>query len=255
MLLDRRSITPEFWRAPTDNDYGASLQRHFQVWKNPEMKLKSVESKANQVVSVFEMPSVKATLTMTYTLTANGEVIVSQKMDADENTKVSDMFRYGMQLQMPKQYDMVKYHGRGPIETYADRKDSEFIGTYQGKVSEQYYSYIRPQESGNHTDIRWFSVYSQQTGKGLKFCSVAPMECSALNYLVEDLDDGWSKDKTWGRHSGDLIERPLTQVHIQQHQQGLACVNSWGAWPLPQYRIKYKDREFVFVITPFDANK
>ena len=255
MLLDRRSITPEFWRAPTDNDYGASLQRHFQVWKNPEMKLKSVESKANQVVSVFEMPSVKATLTMTYTLTANGEVIVSQKMDADENTKVSDMFRYGMQLQMPKQYDMVKYHGRGPIETYADRKDSEFIGTYQGKVSEQYYSYIRPQESGNHTDIRWFSVYSQQTGKGLKFCSVAPMECSALNYLVGDLDDGWSKDKTWGRHSGDLIERPLTQVHIQQHQQGLACVNSWGAWPLPQYRIKYKDREFVFVITPFDANK
>ncbi len=255
MLLDRRSITPEFWRAPTDNDYGASLQRHFQVWKNPEMKLKSVESKANQVVSVFEMPSVKATLTMTYTLTANGEVIVSQKMDADENTKVSDMFRYGMQLQMPKQYDMVKYHGRGPIETYADRKDSEFIGTYQGKVSEQYYSYIRPQESGNHTDIRWFSVYSQQTGKGLKFCSVAPMECSALNYLVEDLDDGWSKDKTWGRHSGDLIERPLTQVHIQQHQQGLACVNSWGAWPLPQYRIQYKDREFVFVITPFDANK
>ena len=255
MLLDRRSITPEFWRAPTDNDYGASLQRHFQVWKNPEMKLKSVESKANQVVSVFEMPSVKATLTMTYTLTANGEVIVSQKMDADENTKVSDMFRYGMQLQMPKQYDMVKYHGRGPIETYSDRKDSEFIGTYQGKVSEQYFSYIRPQESGNHTDIRWFSVYSQQTGKGLKFCSVAPMECSALNYLVEDLDDGWSKDKTWGRHSGDLTERPLTQVHIQQHQQGLACVNSWGAWPLPQYRIQYKDREFVFVITPFDANK
>ena len=246
---------PWFWRAPTDNDYGASLQRHFQVWKNPEMKLKSVESKANQVVSVFEMPGVKATLTMTYTLTANGEVIVSQKMDADENTKVSDMFRYGMQLQMPKQYDMVKYHGRGPIETYADRKDSEFIGTYQGKVSEQYFSYIRPQESGNHTDIRWFSVYSQQTGKGLKFCSVAPMECSALNNLVEDLDDGWSKDKTWGRHSGDLIERPLTQVHIQQHQQGLACVNSWGAWPLPQYRIQYKDREFVFVITPFDANK
>ena len=139
--------------------------------------------------------------------------------------------------------------------SYADRKDSEFIGTYQGKVSEQYFSYIRPQESGNHTDIRWFSVYSQQTGKGLKFCSVAPMECSALNYLVEDLDDGWSKDKSWGRHSGDLIERPLTQVHIQQHQQGLACVNSWGAWPLPQYRIKYKDREFVFVITPFDVNK
>lgn len=248
MLLDRRSITPEFWRAPTDNDYGAQLQNKFRVWKNPEMKLKSVVSKDNQVVSVFEMPSVKAILTMTYTLTADGEVIISQKMDADEQAKVSDMFRYGMQLQMPKSYDMVSYHGRGPIETYADRKDSEFIGIYEGKVSEQYFSYIRPQESGNHTDIRWFSVYDSNTGKGLQFCSTAPMECSALNYLVEDLDDGPSKDKAWGRHSGDLIERPLTQVHIQQHQQGLACVNSWGAWPLPQYRIPYKDREFVFVI-------
>ncbi len=255
MLLDRRSITPEFWRAPTDNDFGAGLQRRFAVWKNPEMKLKSVTAKDNQVVSVFEMPAVKATLTMTYTITADGEVIISQNMDANEQEKVSDMFRYGMQLQMPKSYDKVMYHGRGPIETYADRKNSEFIGKYEGNVSEQYYSYLRPQESGNHADIRWFSVYNSKSGKGLKFYSVAPMECSALPYLVEDLDDGWTKDKSWGRHSGDLIERPLTQVHIQQHQQGLACENSWGAWPLPQYRIPYKDRAFVFVIKPFDANK
>jgi beta-galactosidase len=77
------------------------------------------------------------------------------------------------------------------------------------------------------------------------------MECSALPYLTEDLDDGPTKDKKTGRHSGDLVERALTQVHIQQNQMGLGCVNSWGAWPLDQYMVKYGDKDFTFVIKPY----
>ncbi len=249
MLCDHQSIVPEFWRAPTDNDYGAGLQHRLGVWKNPQMKLKECKVDGNTVTSTFDMPSVKATLVMTYTLTAEGEVIVRQQLKADKDAKVAPMFRYGMQLQMPKEFDAIKYYGRGPVENYCDRNSSEFIGFYENKVADEYYSYVRPQESGNHTDIRWFRVVNAE-GNGLEFYSNAPMEASALNFLTEDLDDGVTKDKVIGRHSGDLIERPLTQVHIQQRQMGLGCVNSWGAWPRAEYQIPYKDYDFTFAIRP-----
>ena len=254
MLVDRESIVPEFWRAPTDNDYGAGLQNRFGVWKNPQMKLKDCKVDGNTVTSVFDMPDVKATLTMTYTLTAEGEVIVRQQLAADKEAKVAPMFRYGMQLQMPQEFDAICYYGRGPVENYIDRNSSEFIGVYENKVSNEYFPYIRPQESGNHTDVRWFRVVNAE-GNGLEFYSNAPMEASALKFLTEDLDDGAVKDKKIGRHSGDLVERPLTQVHIQQRQMGLGCVNSWGAWPRKEYMMEYKDYDFTFAIRPVKKNK
>lgn len=249
MLIDRESVTPEFWRAPTDNDYGAWLQQRFGVWRQPQTKLTSCAVSGNSVVAQFDMPDVKARLTMTYTLTEEGEVIVREQLSTTEGAEVPPMFRYGMQLQMPKQFNRVQYYGRGPIESYCDRKDSQFLGVYENEVSGEYFPYVRPQESGNHTDIRWFRVTDGT--KGLEFYSNAPMECSALPYLTEDLDDGPTKDKKTGRHSGDLVERALTQVHIQQNQMGLGCVNSWGAWPLDQYMVKYGDKDFTFVIKPY----
>ena len=211
MLLDRHSILPEFWRAPTDNDYGARFQERFAVWKSPEMKLKELDVEDNGAEATFELPAVKATLKLTYTLTAEGEVIIRQQLDADDEAKVAPMFRYGMQLQMPQAYNSVKYYGRGPVENYCDRHDSEFLGVYEAKVADEYFPYVRPQESGNHTDVRWFRVLDAE-GRGLEFYAGAPIEVSALNYLTEDLDDGPVKDKAIGRHSGDLMERPLTQV-------------------------------------------
>ena len=249
MLLDRHSILPEFWRAPTDNDYGARFQERFAVWKSPEMKLKELDVEDNGAEATFELPAVKATLKLTYTLTAEGEVIIRQQLDADDEAKVAPMFRYGMQLQMPQAYNSVKYYGRGPVENYCDRHDSEFLGVYEAKVADEYFPYVRPQESGNHTDVRWFRVLDAD-GQGLEFYAGAPIEVSALNYLTEDLDDGPVKDKVIGRHSGDLMERPLTQVHIQQRQMGLGCVNSWGAWPREEYMLPYRDYDFTYVIKP-----
>ena len=249
MLVDRQSVTPEFWRAPTDNDYGAWLQQRWGQWKNPQMKVKSVTVNDNSVVAQIEMPTVKGAITMTYTLQPDGAVLVRQQMHCEQEGREAWLFRYGMQLQMPKQYDSVKYYGRGPHENYCDRNSSEFLGVYSNKVKDEYYSYVRPQESGNHTDVRWFQVTDGQ--RGLQFSSNAPMECSALPYLVEDLDAGAMKDHRWGQHSGDLVERPLTQVHIQQRQMGLGCVNSWGARPLPPYMLPAnKDYDFTFVIEP-----
>ncbi|MBR6194234.1 MAG: DUF4981 domain-containing protein [Prevotella sp.] len=249
MLQFRESITPEFWRAPTDNDYGAGLQRRFQTWKNPQMRLKSCNVNGNSIVANFDMPDQKATLTMTYTLTNEGEVIIREQLSTDKEARISNMFRYGMQLQMPKQYDRIEYYGRGPIENYCDRNSSEFIGVYNNKVQDEYYEYVRPQESGNHTDVRWFRVLDANGG-GLEFYSNAPMEASAMPYTMDQLDDGMNKDKAWGHHSGDLVPAGKTQVFIQQRQFGLGCVNSWGAWPLDEYRISYGDKDFTFAIKP-----
>ena len=248
MLIDRQSVTPEFWRAPTDNDYGAWMQQRFSQWKAPQQKVTHIAVNGNSVVANIEMPVNQAKQTMTYTLQADGSVVVRQQMQVDENAKDSWMFRYGMQLQMPKQYNTIKYYGRGPHENYSDRHSSEFIGVYENKVADEYYPYVRPQESGNHTDVRWFEVTDGK--RGLKFESNAPMECSALPYLVEDLDAGARKEHAWGQHSGDLVERPLTQVHIQQRQMGLGCVNSWGAWPEKPYLLPAKQGyDFTFVIS------
>lgn len=252
MLKFRESMTPEFWRAPTDNDYGASLQKKMRVWKNPQMNLKSFdksESKDSVVLTAnFEMPEVKAELMLRYRINAAGEVTVTEKMTTDKEAKVADLFRYGMQLQMPASFSKLEYYGRGPEENYIDRHSSAFIGKYEANVKDEYYPYVRPQESGNHTDIRYFSIFNPTTGKGITFEGYAPMECSAIPYLVEDLDAGIEKEHAWGQHSGDLVEKGLVQLHIQQRQFGLGCIDSWGASPMEKYRMHYQDRCFSFVI-------
>ena len=252
LLADRRCITPEFWRAPTDNDYGASLQQKFATWREPDMKLKSVTHNGNQVVAQFDMPGQQARLTMTYTLTADGQVVVREHMTTTPGAQVPHLFRYGMQFELPASYDQLSYHGRGPVECYADRQSSQHIGIYSAKVQDEYYGYIRPQESGNHTDVRWMQVTDAQ-GRGVRVWSNAPFEASALPFTTAQLDDGPVKEHTWGHHSGDLVPSGTTQVHIQQRQMGLGCVNSWGAWPLDKYMLPYADRDFTFVLQPLRA--
>ena len=252
MLKFRESMTPEFWRAPTDNDYGASLQKKMRVWKNPQMNLKSFDKRYRKDIILltanFEMPEVKAELMLRYRINAAGEVTVTEKMTTDKEAKVADLFRYGMQLQMPSSFSKLEYYGRGPEENYIDRHSSSFIGKYEANVKDEYYPYVRPQESGNHTDIRYFSIFNPTTGKGITFEGYAPMECSAIPYLVENLDAGIEKEHAWGQHSGDLVEKGLVQLHIQQRQFGLGCIDSWGASPMEKYRMHYQDRCFSFVI-------
>ena len=252
MLKFRESMTPEFWRAPTDNDYGASLQKAMRVWKNPQMNLKSFDKSESQdsvvLTAIFDMPEVKAQLELRYRINSEGEVAVTEKMTTDKEAKVADLFRYGMQLQMPVAFSKLEYYGRGPEENYIDRHSSSFIGKYEADVKDEYYPYVRPQESGNHTDIRYFSIFNPTTGKGITFEGYAPMECSAIPYLVEDLDAGIEKNHAWGQHSGDLVEKGLVQLHIQQRQYGLGCIDSWGSKPMDKYRMHYQDRNFSFVI-------
>lgn len=250
MINEGGALTPNFWRAPTDNDFGAGLQRRYAVWKNPGLRLTKLDAqKEDGLVKVnaeYEMRNVSAKLQLTYVINNVGAVKVTQKMTTDSNAKISHMFRFGMQVQMPKDFDAIEFYGRGPIENYSDRNHNTFLGIYQQSVEEQFYPYIRPQENGNKTDIRWWKQLNH-AGRGWNIVSEAPFSASALNYTIESLDDGPQKDQ---RHSPEVPKADFTNLCIDKAQMGLACVNSWGAIPLPAYMLPYQDYEFTFIISP-----
>lgn len=254
MIKQGGMLSPNFWRAPTDNDYGADLQKKYAVWKNPGINLMSLRYKIIQgqivVWAEYEMKNVQAKLLLTYTINNIGHVKVNQRMITYSNIKMPDMFRFGMQLVMPKSFEYISYYGRGPIENYSDRKYSADIGLYNQSVTEQFYPYVRPQETGNKTDIRWWKLLNMK-GDGLMFVAEAPFSASALHYTIESLDDGDFKKQS---HSGELEEFNLTNFLIDKAQQGLACVNSWGALPLPEYRLKYDNYEFTFIMIPIKSS-
>lgn len=251
MLEYGYSLQPNFWRAPTDNDMGANLQNRFRSWKNPEMKVKGFKAEqngTNALVTVdYEMPGVSAALKMIYEINYEGEIRICQDMKVDKSKeKMPHLFRFGMQVVMPGGFDRIDYYGRGPVENYSDRNFSENIGRYRQLVKDQYYPYIRPQESGTKTDIRWWKL-TDIDGRGLEIRSDVPFSASALPYLQDDLDEGTRKHQ---RHSGDLKTRDLTTLSFDLKQMGLGCINSWGAWPLKPYLLPYDDYTFNVVITP-----
>ena len=253
MLGEGGTLKPNFWRAPTDNDMGANLQKKFKVWKNPQMNLKNIDvkkdKKANTVtiVTSFDMPEVQGQMDITYLVFANtGAVKVTEDFKATEGAKVSDMFRFGMLLQMPYSMEKSTYYGRGPIENYSDRKDCMRIAIYNDEADNQYFPYIRPQESGTKSDIRWWKQ-TDATGLGLQVKSCAPFYASALHFDTEELDDGDEKEQ---RHSFDLKKSKFTNLFLDAAHMGVGGENSWGAWPLKKYRVHYGNKTFNFVLIP-----
>ena len=253
MLGEGGTLKPNFWRAPTDNDMGANFQKKFKVWKNPQMNLKNIDvkkdKKANTVtiVTSFDMPEVQGQMDITYLVFANtGAVKVTEDFKATEGAKVSDMFRFGMLLQMPYSMEKSTYYGRGPIENYSDRKDCMRIAIYNDDADNQYFPYIRPQESGTKSDIRWWKQ-TDATGLGLQVKSCSPFYASALHFDTEELDDGDEKEQ---RHSFDLKKSKFTNLFLDAAHMGVGGENSWGAWPLEKYRVHYGNKTFNFVLIP-----
>ena len=253
MLGEGGTLKPNFWRAPTDNDMGAGLQKKFKVWKNPQMNLKNIDvkkdKKANTVtiVTSFDMPEVQGQMDITYLVFANtGAVKVTEDFKATEGAKVSDMFRFGMLLQMPYTMEKSNYYGRGPVENYSDRKDCMRIAIYNDDADNQYFPYIRPQESGTKSDIRWWKQ-TDATGLGLQVKSCTPFYASALHFDTEELDDGDEKEQ---HHSFDLKKSKYTNLFLDAAHMGVGGENSWGAWPLEKYRVHYGNKTFNFVLIP-----
>ena len=253
LLGEGGTLKPNFWRAPTDNDMGAGLQKKFKVWKNPQMNLKNIDVKKDKktnsvtILTSFDMPEVQGQMDITYVVFANtGAVKVTEDFKATEGAKVSDMFRFGMLMQMPYTMEKSNYYGRGPIENYSDRKDCMRIGVYTDDADNQYFPYIRPQESGTKSDIRWWKQ-TDATGLGLQVKSCTPFYASAIHFDTEELDDGDDKEQ---RHSFDLKKSKFTNLFLDSAHMGVGGENSWGAWPLEKYRVHYGNKTFTFTLIP-----
>ena len=252
MLGDGGTVKPNFWRAPTDNDMGARIHRRYAVWRNPTQNLSSFtwNKKTREVTVVYDMPDVKATLTMNYTFMLDGQIDVSEILKTDPSATVSNMMRFGVVMQLPYNMDHSEYYGRGPIENYADRKFSQLKGLYRQTADEQFYPYVRPQENGTKSDMSWWRQ-TDAMGHGFMVTKSIghPFYASALHYDIADLDDGDDKEQ---RHSPQVPHSRFTNLFLDGEHTGVGGVDSWSgnAEALKPYRVAYGDKYFSFTLSP-----
>ena len=251
-------LRPNFWRALTDNDMGGQFQKDNKVWKNPTLNLVNFHAEKVKkpqpcvvVTAVYDMPDVKAQLTLTYHISGDGRIKVVEQLKTDKDAKQPDMARFGMVMQLPYEMERSAYYGRGPIENYGDRKLSQRIGIYNQTADEQFYPYIRPQENGLKSDVRWWNQTTAQ-GKGMRIEAVEPFSVSALHYAIEDLDE--PKPAKGQRHSTQVPKSKYTNLCIDGAHTGVGGANSWSNWglALPKYRVPYQDRTFTFQFVPLN---
>lgn len=244
-------LKPNFWRAPTDNDFGAQLPTKLKIWHNPDMKLASFNTEIkNGIVEIkanYHLPECLADLSMTYRINTVGEIDITQSLSLQETNK--DMFlpRFGMQITLVPGFEDIEFYGRGPVESYADRKLSAFIDVYNQKVADQYYPYIRPQDTGNKSDLRWFNV-KHQSNKGLRILSSKPFNASALHFSTNDLDGSPAKTQ---QHGLAVSPRPTTTLSVDLLQMGLGCIDTWGSLPMEKYLLKENKYELNLILKPF----
>ncbi|MBP5572018.1 MAG: DUF4981 domain-containing protein [Bacteroidales bacterium] len=241
LLAEGATIRPNFWRAPTDNDYGASLHQKLAFWKNPEYELESISpAMEGGIVKVKADYSVsdRFGLSIVYRINASGSIQITLSMDAPET--LPNLFRFGLQIPMPASFENISYYGRGPIENYIDRQGYAALGLYDQTVSEQYYPYVRPQENGTKTDLRWWTL-SEEGGLSLRLTSEEPFSASALHYTVESLDSGPVKQQM---HGAEIPQADLTNLLVDKVQMGLGCVDSWWSTPRPEYMLPSGKYEF-----------
>jgi beta-galactosidase len=244
---------PYFWRAPTDNDYGNKMPEKLGLWRSAHINRKLLSVKVGEkaaaglsVTVAYELTDIKAAYTVHYTVLNNGAVQVEAVFDAGKN-ELPEMPRFGMRMQVPKTESHIRYYGRGPLENYADRKTASFLGEYHAMVAEMFVTnYLRPQENGYRTDVRWAS-FTNDAGSGVKITGLQPLGFSALPYTAEDLDAGMTKKN---RHPSDLNERKFISLHVDLDQRGVGGDNSWGALPHEKYLLKGSRYRYSFVIQP-----
>ena len=254
MLGQGGTLKPNFWRAVTDNDMGAGVQKHNRIWREPKLQLVAInaaldkkDNKADVHVE-YDMPEVGAQLTLTYSVMGDGSMRVTQQMTPKTADERPFLLRYGMVMQLPYDMQVSEFYGRGPIENYADRKLSQNVGIYKQTADEQFYPYIRPQETGTKCDIRWWKQ-TNDNGFGFRIVSPELFSASALHYSIADLDEGLEKAQ---RHSPQVPKSKYTELCIDLGQTGVGGVNSWSkeAIALPPYRLPYKQYTFTFTLVP-----
>lgn len=242
---------PYFWRAPTDNDFGNGMQEQLGIWRTAHVdrKLKNVQTGEQTVdgysITVeYELTGINVPYTIIYLIKNDGSIQVTASMDMTGRV-LPELPRFGMRMRLPSQYKKLAYYGRGPWENYSDRKTASFIGLYKSEVDSQYTSnYIRPQEAGYKTDVRWVSLTNDE-GKGVQIQGLQPICFSAIPQSTEDLDPGLSKKQ---QHPTDIKPRREVYLHIDLKQRGVGGDNSWGALPHEPYRLLDKKYSYSYVV-------
>jgi beta-galactosidase len=246
---------PNFWRAPTDNDFGGRWQLKLAVWRHAganrtlrDVVVEKVNDRQVRIVTTSDLETGNSTYTTSYTVLGSGEVVVESRFVPGDTT-LPRMPRFGMQMTIPRQFSNVKWFGRGPHESYWDRKAGAPIGRYQGTVAEQWHPYVRPQENGNKTDVRWMALTNRE-GAGLLIIGMPVLSMSALHFTIDDLDPGESKAQ---RHAGEMVERDLVNLNVDFKQMGVGGINSWGPTALPKYSLPVDEYTYGFRLRPFTA--
>ncbi|QSX35289.1 DUF4981 domain-containing protein [Shewanella avicenniae] len=256
-------LTLNFWRAPTDNDFGSRFQQRAQLWQKLTAEQRGlgatvIQQQKNRLIlqQQIKLDDV-ATVTATYQITSNGEIDLTFVLPLQSSAiELPELPRIGTSLQLPFAFNQVDYYGRGPFENYQDRKSAAFIGRYHSSVTDLGFDYIRPQENGNRSDVRW-SRFTNVQGLGLQFSAKldrstpATFDFSAHHRLNRDFDAGQTKAQ---RHYIDLPKRQLTLVNIDYQQSGVGGDDSWGAKAHPQYLLPPKNYTFGFSIKPITVH-
>ena len=251
-----RNPAPNFWRAPTDNDFGNNMQVECNIWRTAgaNLSLKNIEVKQEDgkaiVTADIYLRDVASDYRIVYTMATDGGlgVNIQYKAGADE---LPEMPRFGMIMTLNRDYENLNYYGRGPWENYTDRNTASFIGVYSSKVSDQYVAYTRPQENGYKTDVRWLTL-TNNNGLGIKIEGLQPLCTSALNNFPEDFDPGLTKKY---RHTNDITPHKEVILCVDLAQRGVGGDNSWGARPHEQYILKAKEYNYGFIIKPVNLSK
>jgi beta-galactosidase len=256
------ALEPDFWRAPTDNDYGNRMPFRQGIWRDAG-RIRTLEKLEAQRVGPSEaridvtlgLPVVDAFHYLSYQVYGSGDVIVTSRfvpatVDMRDAT-LPDLPRFGTRFTLAPELDDVAWYGRGPHENYIDRKTGSPVGLYERSVDELYHPYVRPQENGNRTEARWVA-FRDTTGVGLAAIGMPTFDWSALRYVQEDLDEGPTKR---GRHTYDLNPRDTVAVHLDYRQMGVGGDNSWGAQPLEAYRLPAGEYSYSFRLTPVGPDR
>lgn len=244
---------PYFWRAPTDNDFGNQMPQKLSFWRNAHLLLQLDSVVVHQqndegllIDCMYKMQTTDMPYTITYQLLNNGAIKVTASMQVKKN--LPELPRFGMRMQMPLTYEQINFYGRGPWENYSDRKTAAFVGLYEQKTVDQFVAnYIRPQENGYKTDIRWVSLFDENKN-GITITGVQPICFSALPYTTEDLDPGNTKKQ---QHPSNLNEKKFITVQIDLNQRGVGGDNSWGAYPHAPFMLTQNNYTYSYIIEPF----
>lgn len=239
-----------FWRAPTDNDFGENAQCRLRVWDAAGCNIAYTykgKYEENGVISFnYEAKprGIEALVLLTYTVNKDGSLTISTNYKALAND-LPELMRFGMIMSLPMDYNNFSWYGRGPRENYIDRNKDTFMGIWTGLVEKQAHHYFRPQETGNKTDVRWLTL-KDSDGKGILIEGFQPLSVSALDIRPEDLDPGLTKKQ---QHWSDILPRKEVVLCVDLFQRGVGGLDSWGAQPLDSYRFMDKEYKYSYTIS------